>query len=123
VADLTVSAGLARGLVELAVSKGADRTALLAQAGVDPDALEDNDNRIPLARYVALTRAGKELSGDSALALHYGEMVDLSEISVVGIDYACLGDDGGGVPADQPVPWAGDRGGWCRFWRSLHDRD
>lgn len=83
--EQTVSAGLARGLAELAVSKGADRAALLAQAGIDPDALEDNDNRVPLARYVALTRAGKELSGDCALALHYGEMVDLSEISVVGL--------------------------------------
>lgn len=83
--ELTVAAGLARGLLELAVSKGADRRALAAQAGIDPADLLDQDIRIPFARYVALMRAGKELSGDPALALHYGEANDLSEISVVGL--------------------------------------
>jgi AraC-like DNA-binding protein len=84
-AELTVSAGLAFGLVELAVSKGADRVALLKRAEISESHLADLDNRIPFPRYVALMRAGKELSGDPALALHYGETNDLSQISVVGL--------------------------------------
>jgi len=52
--------------------------------------LEDVDRRIPLTRYMALMRAGQALSGDPALALHYGETSDLAQISVVGlIAYAC----------------------------------
>lgn len=83
--DLTVAAGLARGLTDLAAAKGADRAILLARAGIDPALLEDQDNRIPFASYVALMRAGKEMSGDPALALHYGETNDMSQISVVGL--------------------------------------
>lgn len=83
--DLTVAAGLARGLVDLAMARGADRAALLDRAGIDAADLLDQDNRIPFARYVALMRAGQVLTGDPALALHYGELNDLSEISVVGL--------------------------------------
>ncbi len=80
----SVSAGFARGLVELAVAKGADRTALLAEAGIAAADLDDIDRRIPFARYRALMRAGKALSGDQALALHYGA-VNISEVSIVGL--------------------------------------
>lgn len=83
--DLTIAAGPARGLMELAVSKGAGREALLERSGIDPRDLEDQDNRIPFACYVALMRAGKELCRDPALALHFGETVDMSEISIVGL--------------------------------------
>jgi AraC-like DNA-binding protein len=81
----TVSAALANGLLELAVAKGADRDELLLAAGILAETLSDRDNRVPLANYVSLMRAGKQMSGDPALALHYGEAVDLSEISVVGL--------------------------------------
>lgn len=81
----TVSAGFARGLMELAVKKGAPRAALLAAAGLTAEALADQDARVPFAAYVALMRAGKALSGDPALALHYGEAVDISEVSIVGL--------------------------------------
>ncbi|MEO8812132.1 MAG: AraC family transcriptional regulator [Caulobacteraceae bacterium] len=84
-AELTVAAGLARGLVELAVSKGARRSYLLAQAGIDALDLDDQDNRIGFARYVALMRAGQALCNDPALALHYGETNDMAQISVVGL--------------------------------------
>ena len=89
-AELTVAAGLARGLMDLAVSKGADRAALAARSGIDPADLADQDRRIPFTKYVALMRAGKELANDPALALHYGETSDMSEFSVVGLlSYAC----------------------------------
>jgi AraC-like DNA-binding protein len=81
----TVGAGFARGLFELAVAKGADRGALAAAAGVELSALEDQDARIPFTTYVAIMRAGKALSGDRALGLHYGEQVDIAEVSIVGL--------------------------------------
>jgi AraC-like DNA-binding protein len=84
-AEPTVGAGFARGLLELAVSKGARRPALIAQSGIDPADLEDQDARIPFARYVALMRAGKALCGDPALGLHYGEAVDIAEVSIIGL--------------------------------------
>lgn len=83
--ELTVAAGLARGLVDLAVARGADCSALLDRAGIDPADLADQDVRIPFDRYVALMRTAKALTGDPALALHYGETSQLSDISVVGL--------------------------------------
>lgn len=83
--DLTVAAGLARGLMDIAVSKGADEAELARRSAIDPAALHDQDNRVPFAKYVALMRAGKELCNDPALALHYGETSDMSQISVVGL--------------------------------------
>jgi AraC-like DNA-binding protein len=82
---LTVGAGFARGLFDLAIAKGADPQILAARAGIDPAALQDQDGRIPLARYVALMRAAQTLCQDPALALHYGEAADLSEFSIVGL--------------------------------------
>ena len=83
--ELSVAAGAARGVMDFAVSKGASRQALLERSGIDPRALEDQDNRIAFSKYVALTRAGKELSGDPALALHFGEAVELSEMSILAL--------------------------------------
>ncbi|MES2343709.1 MAG: AraC family transcriptional regulator [Pseudomonadota bacterium] len=84
-ADLTVSAGLVRGLLEFAVGRGADRPTLVAQAGIDEQALEDPDNRVPFDTYTTLMRRACELCADPALALHYGECVDMSEVSIVGL--------------------------------------
>lgn len=80
--ELTIAASVVRALMDLGVSKGADRTALGTRARVDRVDLEDPDNRIPFSKYVALMRAGQELCGDPALALHFGETVDASEISL-----------------------------------------
>jgi len=71
--------------MELAVEKGADRPRLLGLSGIDARALADTDARIAFSSYVALMRAGKALAGDPALALHYGEMVDIAEVSIVGL--------------------------------------
>ncbi len=83
--DLTVAAGLARELISLAVSKGASQTMLAQRSGIDPADLADQDNRISLAKYVALMHAGEELCDDPALGLHFGEFSDLAQISVVGL--------------------------------------
>ncbi len=81
----TISAGFAQALVELAVSKGASRTALVERSRIDPKLLQDQDNRIPLKKYLALMRAGQELCNDAALALHVGESLGTEELSIVGL--------------------------------------
>jgi AraC-like DNA-binding protein len=80
--EFTVAAGAVRALLEFAVSRGASRGTLLQQSRIDPSDLEDRDRRIPFSKYVALMRAGQELCADPALALHFGESVPASEISL-----------------------------------------
>ncbi|HEX4681769.1 MAG TPA: AraC family transcriptional regulator [Gemmatimonadaceae bacterium] len=80
--DLTVGAMVFRALLELAVSRGASRKALAERSGIDLADLRDADNRVPFSKYVALMRAGQELCNDPALALHFGEAIDPSEVSI-----------------------------------------
>lgn len=56
--EASVSAGYTKSLLDFAVAKGADATMLLSSAGIDAEALEDQDNRLPFSRHVALMRAG-----------------------------------------------------------------
>jgi len=80
--ELTIAAGAVRALLEFAVSRGANREILTERSGIHPSDLQDRDQRIPFSRYVALMRAGQELCRDPALALHFGESVPVSEISL-----------------------------------------
>jgi AraC-type DNA-binding domain-containing proteins len=84
VPELTIAASGLRALVQLAVSKGASRAALVERSRIDPADLENRDGRIAFSKYMALMRAAQELCDDRALALHFGEAVDVSEISIVG---------------------------------------
>ena len=84
-AELTVAAGMVRGILKFAVSCGADENALMRQAGIDPTDLEDWDKRLPISQNIALTRAAKKMCNDPAFALHYGEAVNLAEVSLVGL--------------------------------------
>lgn len=84
-ASATVAAGLANGLLEFAVSQGVEEEALCAEAGLDPALLEDMDNRVPFARYVALMRAAKAATRDPALPLRFAQAIDMAEFSVVGL--------------------------------------
>lgn len=81
----TIAAGYPRGLADFAVSKGADRAALLARAGIEPEVLTHQDNRVPVDRYVALFEAAAELTGIAAIGLEYGKAVRMQEISIVGL--------------------------------------
>lgn len=83
--EFTVSAGLAAGYFDFAVARGANADTLAARAGIDRSLFEDLDNRVPYDPYVALVRAGKDLTGDAALPLRFAEAVDMSEFSVVGL--------------------------------------
>jgi len=81
----TVSSGFILGLLGYTVARGADRDALLKQSKIDAGALTDRDSRLPYTQYVALMRAAKAAIGDTALALHFGEAVDVVDISIVGL--------------------------------------
>lgn len=81
----SIAAGPARALIDFAVAKGAARDALLAACGILDADLADQDARVPFAKYMTLMRAAKALTGDPALALHFGEAVEMSEMSIVGL--------------------------------------
>lgn len=81
----TVAASYARAFMDFAVSKGADRSLMLANSGLSPEDLGDPDNRVPLSRYKALMRAAKETSGVAAIALHFGESALFFERSILGL--------------------------------------
>jgi AraC-like DNA-binding protein len=81
----TIAAGYPKALLDFAVSKGADRSALIERAGICIGDLEDPDNRAPLADYLALFEAAIELTGEPALALQFGEAVRMQDISIVGL--------------------------------------
>jgi len=81
----SVAAGIAKGLLEFAVSKGATRKLLAERSGIAFEDLEDPDRRIPLARYASLMRTGAQLCKEPALALKFGEAIDLAELSFVGL--------------------------------------
>lgn len=80
-AELTIVASGVRALLEFAVAKGASRRALLERSGIAQSDLEHGDNRVPFGKYIALMKAGQDLCNDPALALHFGESVDPTEIS------------------------------------------
>jgi AraC-like DNA-binding protein len=80
----TIAAGFARGLLDFARSRGAD-AGLLGSAQISPSDLEDQDARIPVARYVALMRAAKAACADPAFALHFGAEAEIEEMSIVGL--------------------------------------
>ena len=80
-AELTIAAAGVRALLDFASSRGANRRILSERSGIELCALADRNNRIPFVRYVSLMRAGQELCNDPALGLHFGESIDVSEIS------------------------------------------
>lgn len=84
-ADFTVAAGVARGLVDYAALRGADRAQLLHLAGLGPETLDDADARIGSKAYIRLMREAQAATGDPALALHWAEDVNLAKMSIVGL--------------------------------------
>ncbi|MFD1191374.1 AraC family transcriptional regulator [Phenylobacterium conjunctum] len=80
-----MSAGYARAFLDFAVSRGCDRDALLRAAGIAPRQLEDQDGRVPMARYVTLVRAAKAASADPALPLAFSAETNFEAFSIVGL--------------------------------------
>src|SRR3954464_14179857 len=81
----TVAASYPKALLDFAVSRGADRLRLIEQSQICPEDLTNRDNRIPLAKYLALLNAGIELCKEPALSLLFGEAVKIQEISILGL--------------------------------------
>lgn len=81
----SVSAGLWRGLLDFAASRGASASELIRRTAIDPALIRDPDNRIELHSYADLMRVAKETTGDAALALHFGEAVGVERMSIVGL--------------------------------------
>ncbi|MEM1133666.1 MAG: AraC family transcriptional regulator [Pseudomonadota bacterium] len=84
-ADASVSAGVVKGLIEFAVGQGADRVTLHSRSGIPVSLLMDDDNRVAMSDYRSLMQTAKDLTGNPAIALHYAEQIDLSELSLVGL--------------------------------------
>lgn len=83
--ERTVETIAARSLMDFALSKGCSLAALTERSGLQVSELRDSENRLPFAKYVALMKAGKELSGDPAFALHFGESDEGMEAT-----FACM---------------------------------
>jgi len=81
----TIATGFANAFLEFAVARGADRQRLIEQSRLPPQDLTERDNRLPLATYLALMKAGIKLCDEPALALLFGAEVSLSDISIVGL--------------------------------------
>jgi AraC-like DNA-binding protein len=84
-ADVTIGAGYPKALLMFAVSRGADRQALLDRSGLASHDLAEPQARVPLAGYIALFEAAAQLCGEPALALLFGEAVRMQDISIVGL--------------------------------------
>jgi AraC-like DNA-binding protein len=85
VPEPTIAAGYPKGFLEFAVARGADREALLKSAGLAEADLAQQDNRVPLSRYVTLIRAAIAQLNEPAIALQFGEAVRMQDISIVGL--------------------------------------
>jgi AraC-like DNA-binding protein len=81
----TIAASFPKAFLDFAVSRGADCRTLIERSHICSDDLNDPDNRIPLANYIALLKTGIELCNEPALALLFGEAVSLQDISIVGL--------------------------------------
>jgi AraC-like DNA-binding protein len=84
-AEPTIGAGYPKALLMFAVSRGADRQALLDRSALASRDLADPQARVPLSSYVALFEAAAQLCRDPALALRFGEAVRMQDISIVGL--------------------------------------
>ena len=81
----TIAAGYPKAFLEFAVSRGANRAALLERSHLCLEDLENPEGRIALTTYIALMKAGIELCKEPALSLLFGEAVRLQDISIVGV--------------------------------------
>src|SRR5439155_21138841 len=91
----TIATGFASAFLEFAVARGADRQRLIEQSRLRPQDLTERDNRLPLATYLALMKAGIKLCDEPALALLFGAEVSLSDISILAlIGHATTADEG-----------------------------
>jgi AraC-like DNA-binding protein len=134
-AEPTIATGFAKAFLEFAVARGADRQKLIEQTRLHAQDLTDPDNRLPLATYLALIKAGIELCNEPALSLLFGAEVSLSDVSILGLighpttaeegcrqvnRYARLAIDGGDGETAHRMEFVPEDGKvWLRFSSTL----
>ncbi len=79
-----MAAGFAAAFLDYAVTKGADRDALMRVCALSDEALDHQDNRIPVSAYQTLIGSAIAATGDTALLLRHTLESELETISVVG---------------------------------------
>jgi AraC-like DNA-binding protein len=80
----TTAAIWVKGIAEMLAAEGVDAPALLADAGIDPAALEAPGARLPTERISRLWELAAERSGDPAIALAQHHVVRPASFDVVG---------------------------------------
>jgi len=81
---LTVVAGIVARMVEVAADCGLERASLLAEIGVEPGALANRDNRLPLATVLRVWELLRERFPDRALALDWVRSWKPTDLGVIG---------------------------------------
>ncbi|NVJ98677.1 MAG: AraC family transcriptional regulator [Alphaproteobacteria bacterium] len=81
----TVAAGLVRDVLNFAVSEGADRDTLIAAVELDGAPLENQDARLPAAKFIGVLRAASKMLGKPDFSLNYGKASRFDDFSIVGL--------------------------------------
>ncbi len=81
----TVSASYAKAFIDFAANVDADAASLRDRSQITASDLADPDNRIPLEQYKTIMRVAKEMTGEPALALKFGESALFFERSILGL--------------------------------------
>lgn len=71
-------------ILDAAAHAGVQPIALCRTVGLDPKLIDDPDNRIPFAQFVALYEQAARLTGDDAFGLHVGERTSPTRFDVLG---------------------------------------
>ncbi len=71
-------------ILDAAAHAGVAPHALCHTVGLDPKLIDDADNRIPFAQFVALYEYAAELTDDDAFGLHVGERTSPTNFDVLG---------------------------------------
>ena len=81
---LTLAAGLVARAVHTAVSCGLDRESVLAELGLDPAALQDRDNRLPVEAFARAWQLMSSRLPGRVLALDWITSWDVTDTGVLG---------------------------------------
>src|SRR5262249_2409338 len=91
----TIVAGLATRIIEVAARLGVDRDFMLAEGNLDPSALEERDNRVPVETFARLWHVLAARCPDRVLALDWVATWRITDAGVMGYvlqQLATLGD-------------------------------
>ena len=85
--DHTVLSNIALAIARVASEYGCDGTALLADAGIDPDDAQEPDSRISVVAHQRLWRLAIDLTDNPCLAIKVGEALPPGAIHGLGLGW------------------------------------